>query len=161
MIIFINGTISSGKTTIAKLLQKKVPNTAVVEIDALRDFIEWMPLKKSIPLNLENAVSIIKNFVNKNLNVVVPYPLSQKNYDHLTESLKNFDAKIFVFTLKPNPEELIKGKRGRKLDTWEKDRIKHHTRRGLTKPSFGRFIDNTNQTPEETAEELLRVITEK
>lgn len=158
MIIFINGTISSGKSTVAKLLKKKIPNTVILEIDILRNLIDWVPLEEAVPLNLENAASLIKNFVNRDLNVIVPYPLSQKNYDYLTENLKNLDVKIFVFTLSPEPEELIKGKRGRKLDSWEKERIKYHTKIGLTKPSFGKIIDNTNQSQEETSEIILKLI---
>ena len=155
MIIFINGTISSGKSTIAKLLEKKIPNTVVLEIDVLRNLINWIPLNKAIPLNLENAVSLITNFVKRKLNVIVPYPLSQKNYDYLIKNLKSLDTEILFYTLAPRPEELIKEERGRKLNDWEKERVKYHTKTGLTRPSFGKLIDNTNQTPNETTEVIL------
>ncbi len=82
MIIFINGSINSGKTTIAKLLTEKISNSALLEIDTLRDMIAWMPLDKSIPINLDNAISLISNFSTSGLNVIVPYPLSQKNHDY-------------------------------------------------------------------------------
>ncbi len=86
MIIFLNGSINAGKSTVAKLLTKELPNTALVEIDAFHEMISWMPIEQSIPLNLENAVSVITNFAKKNLNVIIPYPLSQKNYDWNTIS---------------------------------------------------------------------------
>lgn len=158
MIIFINGTISSGKSTIAKLLEKKIPNTVVLEIDALRDLINWMPLEEAIPLNLENAVSLITNFVGHKFNVIVPYPLSEKNHDYLTKNLEGLDTEKYTFTLTPKPEELTKEQRGRKLSDWEKERIQYHTKIGLTAPSFGELIDNTNQTPEETAEVILNFV---
>ena len=161
MIIFINGTISSGKSTVAKLIKKKIPNTVILEIDVLRNLIDWIPLEKAVPINLENAASLIKNFIDKKLNVVVPYPLSQKNYDYLIKELNGVGTEIYTFTLNPNPKELIKSKRGRNLDNWEIDRIKYHTQIGLTKPSFGKIIDNTNQTPEETAEIILKFIKKK
>ncbi len=41
MIIFINGPINSGKTTVAKILSSKIPNTVNVEIDNLHEFIDW------------------------------------------------------------------------------------------------------------------------
>jgi adenylate kinase family enzyme len=161
MVIFINGTISSGKSTVAKLLKKKIPNTVILEIDILRNLIDWVPLEEAVPLNLENAVSIIKNFVNREINVVIPYPLSQKNYNYLIDKLKDLNTKIYTFTLNPNPNELIKGERGRKLDNWEIERIKYHTKIGLIKPSFGITIDNTNQSKEETSEILFNLIKEK
>jgi hypothetical protein len=44
MIIFISGSINAGKSTIAKLLAKQLPNTALMEVDALREMITWMPI---------------------------------------------------------------------------------------------------------------------
>ena len=89
MIIFLNGSINSGKSTVAKLLSKQIPNCALVEIDTLRAMIDWMPIDQSIPFNLENGVSLITNFVKRELNVIVPYPLSQKNYEYMTGHLDN------------------------------------------------------------------------
>ena len=104
MIIFINGSINSGKSTVAKILVEKIPNTAHIEVDDLRHFITWMPLEESISINLENTVSIIKNFSKHNLNSIVTYPLSQKNYDLLMYELKDLNEKIFVFTLNTDLE---------------------------------------------------------
>lgn len=39
MIIFINGSINSGKTTVAKILAREFSNIALVEIDSLREMI--------------------------------------------------------------------------------------------------------------------------
>jgi len=158
MIIFISGTITSGKSTIANLLQKEMPNTVVIEPDKLRDFMRWMPLEEFIPINLENISSLVKNFVKNDLNVVIPNPLSQKNYDFFIENLKNLNTEIYVFTLIPDEKELLKSNRGYKLNNWEKERIKYHKKIGLTNPKFGIKIYSTNQTPEETTEEILKLI---
>ena len=99
MIIFLNGSINAGKTTVAKLLANKIPDTAIVEIDSLRAMIEWMPIEKAVPINLENTISVIKNFTKRNLNIVVPYPLSQKNYDFVVNELKDINIilnKVFI-----------------------------------------------------------------
>ncbi|MEI7477769.1 MAG: hypothetical protein WCJ81_04610 [bacterium] len=87
MIIFISGSINAGKSTIAKLLAEKIPQTANIEIDALRDFIPWLELEKAVPINLENAILLIQNFTKHGYNVVVPYPISQKNYEYVTREL--------------------------------------------------------------------------
>lgn len=158
MIIFINGSINSGKSTVTKLLVKELSNTALIEIDVLREMIEWMPLEEAIPLNLENAVSLIRNFVNKNLNVIVPYPMSQKNYNYMMLSLKDLDAKIFVFTLAPKLEKVLTNRGTRELTDWEIKRIQHHYDTGIHKPNFGEIIDNTEQTPEETVKIILNKI---
>lgn len=71
MIIFINGSINSGKSTVAKILVDKLPKTAHIEVDDLRKAIRWMSLEESIPINLENTASLIKNFVKRGINVIV------------------------------------------------------------------------------------------
>ena len=155
MIIFINGSINSGKTTIAKILVKEFLKTAHIEVDALRRFIKWMPLEESIPINLENTVSIIKNFIKRGINVVVTYPISQMNYDFLINNLKDLNEKIYVFTLNPK-QDIVLTKRGtRALTNKEKERVRYHYKIEINNPSFGEVIDNSNQSPEETVKIIL------
>ena len=139
----------------AKLLVKELPKTALVEIDAFHEMIEWMPIDEAIPLNLENALTVIRNFLNRGLNVIVPYPLSQKNYDHFVSGLKDLDIETHVFTLAPKLEKALTNRGTRELTDWEKGRIQHHYNIGINKPSFGEIIDNTDQTPEKTIKLIL------
>jgi len=155
MIIFLNGSINSGKSTVAKLLIKELPKTALVEIDAFHEMIEWMPIDEAIPLNLENALTVVRNFLNRGLNVIVPYPLSQKNYDYFVAGLKDLDIETHFFTLAPKLEKTLTNRGTRELTDWERQRIQHHYDVGIHKPNFGEIIDNTNQTPEETVKLIL------
>jgi adenylate kinase family enzyme len=155
MIIFLNGSINSGKSTVAKLLVKELPKTALVEIDAFHEMIEWMPIDEAIPLNLENALTVIRNFIARDLNVIVPYPLSQKNYDFFIAGLKDLNIETHVFTLAPKLEKVLTNRGTRELTDWERQRIQHHYDVGIHKPNFGEIIDNTNQTPEETVKLIL------
>ncbi|NCB20336.1 MAG: hypothetical protein EOM88_00215 [Clostridia bacterium] len=154
MIIFINGSINSGKSTVSKIIADKLGNTAVIEIDDLRNFIEWMPLDMAIPINLENALALIGVFINKGLNVIIPYPLSKKNYDYFLKNLTDIDD-IKVFTLSPKLEIALTNRGSRDLDDGEKDRIKYHYEIGINKPDFGVIIDNSNETPDQTVEKIL------
>lgn len=158
MIIFINGSINSGKSTVSKLLSKKIGNCAILEIDELRNFIEWMPLEQSIPLNWENAFLLIRNFVKNKINVIVPYPISQKNYERIINSLNDFKNDIYFFTLNPSLDIVSQNRGERNLDEWERERIKYHYGIGINNPTFGEVIDNSKQTPEETVEEILEKI---
>jgi adenylate kinase family enzyme len=155
MIIFINGSINSGKSTVSKLLSKKIGNCAVLEIDELRNFIEWMPLEQSIPLNWENAFLLIRNFVKNKINVIIPYPISQKNYERIMNSLKDLKGDIYFFTLNPPLEIVLESRGERGLDDWERERIKYHYSIGINNPSFGEIIDNSKQVPEETVGEIF------
>ena len=160
MIIIINGSINSGKTTVAKLLSEKIGDTAHIEVDKLREFIDFMPLDKEvINLCLINAALITKTFVDNNLNVIITYPLTKENYDFLIKELNKLNTKIYTFTLSPDLDKVLKNRGERKLSNWERDRIKHHYDIGIHKPEFESIIiNNTNQTPEETAQEILKQI---
>lgn len=154
MIIFINGSINSGKSTVAKLLAEKIKDTAVVEVDRFHEFIPWMPVAESVLINLENAVLVIRNFYKRGFNVIVPYPLSKRNYEYLMEELKDIAENISIFTLNPELEEVLKNRGSRELTEAEKERIKYHYSMGINNPTFGKVINNTKQTPEETAENI-------
>ena len=159
MIIFINGSINSGKSTVAKLLSKELPKSALLEIDVLHEMIEWMPIDQAVPFNLENASSLIKNFVHRGIDVIVPYPLSEKNYAYFQANLESLAIPIFVFTLAPSLEKALMNRGNRELTEWETERIKHHYNIGIHKPTFGEIIDNSDQTPEETVRDILSKLT--
>lgn len=157
MIIFVNGSINSGKTTVAKELQKMIPKCAVVEIDAFHDFVPWMELKEVLPLNYKNATDVIRNFAQAGLTVIVPYPLSKVRFEELSATLKEFGP-IHAFTLSPDLEAVSKNRGTRVLTNEERERIQYHYKIGINNPGYGKVINNTNQTVDQTAKEILKMI---
>ena len=83
MIIFLSGSINSGKTTIAGLLKKQFPHSAHIEVDTIHDMYDWMPLEDAIPLNLNNTLSLTLNFIKEEMNVIITYPLSRDEMNFL------------------------------------------------------------------------------
>jgi adenylate kinase family enzyme len=160
MIVFLNGSINAGKSTVAKILAKEMKNTALLEIDTFHEMIEWIPIDKAIPINLENALSVIRNFIKREISVIVPYPLSQKNYDYMISGLKDLETDIHIFTLAPRLEKVLANRGTRELNEQEKERIKHHYDIGIPNPTFGEIVDNSGQTPQETADYILSKIHE-
>ncbi|MDD2274683.1 MAG: hypothetical protein PHI91_02640 [Candidatus Pacebacteria bacterium] len=158
MIIFINGSINSGKSTIARLLADKLGNSALLEIDSLRNFIEWMPLEEAIPINLENTVAIIKVFVKNNINVIIPYPLDKENYNYLISELDQFKNDLHTFTLSPRLEVILRNRGSRELTDWERERINYHYNTGINNPDFGIIIDNSEEAPKETVSKILQMV---
>ena len=152
MLIVLNGSINAGKTTTAKMLCQLLPRTAHVEVDALREFIIWMPLEESIPLNLESAVAVTQIFLKHRLNVVLSYPLRAADHAWL---LSQFDVPIHIFTLRP-PLDISQQQRGdRVLSDWEVARIAYHYQTEGANPDLGVVIDNSQMTPEQTARLII------
>jgi Chloramphenicol phosphotransferase-like protein. len=151
--ILVNGSINAGKTTVSRALCLELPRTAHVEVDALRDFVDWMPLEESIALNLSNAAAVAKNFLEHGLNVVVSYPLNREDYLYLKERLEPFP--LFCFTLSPRLEVAQRDRGSRELTEQERERVAFHYGSGIASPNFGVALDNSDLTPEETARAIL------
>lgn len=157
MLIVLNGSINAGKTTTSKMICQLLPRTAHVEVDSIRDFIAWMPLEESIPLNLAGSVAVAKVFLQHGLNVVFSYPLRTEDYVWLNAQ---FDCPIYFFTLRP-PMTISQSQRGaRVLSEWEVSRIAYHYHTDGANPDVGIVIDNSQLTPEQTAREILRCVEE-
>lgn len=149
--------MNAGKTTVAKILVSKIPRTAHVE--KMRQFIEWMPIDESIPYNIQNISSLARNFVSLgNLNVVISYPVSSENFEKIKGSLQDLNVDIFAFTLAPRLD-VVTGNRGtRELKEWEVEQIKKTYAENFQHPTYGTIIDNSEQTPEETANIILKKV---
>jgi len=158
MIIILNVSINSGKSTVAKILQEKTPHTAYVEVDELRRFIDWMDGEKAYPLSVENALLVTKNFVKKDLNVVFTYIIGEDDYKIVQEMLKDVSTNVFIFTFSSDINHTLTNRGSRELTEQELKRIQYHYDIGINNPSFGQIIDNTHQTPKETAEIILKAI---
>lgn len=159
MVIIINGTINSGKTTVAKILLEKLPRTA--HIEKLRQFIEWMSIEESIPYSIKNIICLTRNFVRGGLNVLISYPISSENYRIIEREITDLGQPIFAFTLAPRLEVVTKNRGNRELADWEVERIKKDYSEGFHQPDYGIVIDNSDQTPEETAKDIIKAIKPK
>ncbi len=101
MIILLNGSINAGKSTVSKRLCELLPRTAHVEVDSLRDFISWMPLEESIPINIETSIAVTKVFVRHGLNVIFSYPLRPEDYEILLREFAELGVPVYGVTLRP------------------------------------------------------------
>jgi adenylate kinase family enzyme len=157
-VIFIDGNMNAGKSTVAKLLAKQIDRPAVVEIDELRHFVSWMDVRDTIRLNWENALLLVKNFIKNDFNVIVPYPISIDNYNFIISQLGDIDAKLYFVTLNPPTKVLLKNRGTRRLSGREKIRIGELDQNGIAKQKYGIMIDNSRQKIQETVDEILEYI---
>ena len=158
MVIYIDGPINSGKTTISKLLAKRLANTVHVEIDDLRHFADCLTLDEVIPFALEDAICVTKNWVSRGFNVIVSWPLSPENYRIFSQAMLSAESESTAFTLLPREDVCISNRGHRELESSEVERIRQmYQWRRQTDP-VGLVVDNTEQSPDETAEEILSII---
>lgn len=156
MIIFINGSINSGKSTVGQLLAKKL-KYEFIEFDDIRHTIPEPNIDKALPLVFEKGIKLLNELDKTGASVIVAYPLSQGNYDLLKNKLSTPPR---VVTLSPSLDVVLKDRGDRKLDAAERERIKYHYKIGINSPKFGFTIDNSDLSIEETVHEILELITE-
>lgn len=158
MVIFINGSINAGKSTVSLILQERLGNAALVEVDSLREFISWMPIDDSLPLNHQNALSVIRNFVQAGLHVIVPYPLTKDSYEEIMRGLRDLRVDVAAFTLDPGLDNVLRDRGTRVLSDAERARIRYHYELGIADPGYGKVLDTSNKTPEQTVAEILTAL---
>jgi hypothetical protein len=158
MIIYINGSINAGKSTVASLLARTLPNTIHIEVDSLRNFARCLTLEEAIPFCLEDTAFLTRNWAERKFNVVIDWLISEEDYCRFIHLLGDCPAPVFAFTLAPRLEIALTNRGERELTDREYNRIQFHYSRGIASPAFGTVIDNSDQTPEQTVQEIMNVI---
>ncbi|MFS8159481.1 MAG: hypothetical protein ACMG6E_04570 [Candidatus Roizmanbacteria bacterium] len=157
MLIILNGPINAGKSTIAKLLSEMILNTAHVEVDKIREFISWMEGSEGWNMSFEAAIPLAKKFIEKGLNVIIAYHISKDDYQKIVDELGSSSGDMYAFTLRPTMELLLQNRGSREIGEREINKIKDTYNREMYQ-SHGEIIDNTHQTPEQTAKHIYNKV---
>lgn len=155
MLVFISGSINSGKTTTSKILAQKI-GADFINVDDLNDTIPEFNLATDLDKSMDLAIKTINNCLKNGKSVVANYVIRQKDFDRFKNEINTNEQ--FIITLAPRLE-VAQSKRGdRVLSDWEIKRIKHHYDKGIASPSFGYIIDNSNIDVNETVDKILKII---
>lgn len=155
MMIFISGSINSGKTTTARALADKL-GADFVNVDDLNDTIPGFNLATDLDKSMDLAIKTINESLDKGKDVVANYVVRQKDFDRFASEIHT--DKQHVVTLAPRLEVAQSQRGDRVLTDWEVGRIKHHYDTGIASPKFGYVIDNSELSLEETVETILSKI---
>lgn len=156
MLIFISGSINSGKTTTANALANRL-GAISINVDDLIDSIPNFNLATDLDKSMDLAIEAINKGLAQGRDVVANYVVRQKDFDRFKNEINTKEQ--YVVTLSPRLE-IAQSKRGdRELSEWEVSRIKHHYDRGIASPKFGHIIDNSELTVDETVNSILNLLT--
>jgi len=156
MIIVLDGPINAGKSTIGARLAGRLPHTIHIEVDHLRHFAGGLTLAQAIPYALADAASLATAWTGRGFHVVVSWPIERANLRLMADAAAAGGAPLFVFTLLPRQAVVLSDRGRRALTAAEKERIKEMYA-GLYAAGRGAgiVIDNSDQTPDETAQIIL------
>lgn len=158
MLVFISGSINSGKTATSKAMAKRL-GAVFINVDDLNDTIPNFNLATDLDKSMDLAIQTINSHLDSGSDVVANYVLRQKDFDRLKQEVHT--NKQYVITLAPRLEVAQSQRGERKLTQWEVQRIKHHYDIGIATPEFGHIIDNSDLTIDETVDNILEIINGK
>jgi predicted kinase len=159
----VSGTQGAGKSTVAQALARRFGRGAWVSADALQRMIvsggRWPEgetmsgdAERQLWLRLHHACLLGRSFVAAGISAVIDDIVIGTRLDDLLGMLA---GERFVFVmLTPRLEVVRQREQGRGTALWQQwewldDEIRTRTRR------IGLWLDNSDQTPEETVDEIL------
>ena len=154
MVIYINGSINSGKSTIGRLLARALPKTVHIEVDDLRHFADCLSLSEAIPYCHEDTMTLTRSWLSRGFNVVVTWPVSERMYAVFERETAGIAGPIQMVTLRPSLETALSERGQRQLSDRERARIREQYRPPHIDPGLGEVIDNSHQSPAETLADI-------
>ena len=159
MIIYLDGPINAGKSTVSALLARRMPHTVHIEVDHLRHFANSLTLDQAIPYAFSDAADLTAGWTKRGFHVVVSWPIDRNNHQRLAAALAEAGAPMFTFTLLPRLDIALKDRGQRRLSEQERARIKEmYAGMYAGGRAVGLVIDNSEQTAAETVQTILEHI---
>jgi cytidylate kinase len=155
MLIFISGSINSGKTTTSKLLAERLGWT-YINVDDLTDKVEGFDIYTHLDLAMDLAIEAVNKATDAGKDVVANFVIRKEDYARFEHEI-HARPKVFI-TLSPGLEIALSQRGDRVLTDWEIKRIKAHYDDGIAEPEYGHLVDNSKLTPEETVEQIIRLV---
>src|SRR5215468_817380 len=173
MIVMINGSFGVGKTTIAKLLRRSLPGSAIYDPEwvgfVLKRLPKWIKLNGSgsddyqdIVLWRRSAIAGVRLFrLFAPGPVIVPMAFSRRDYfDEVVRAIEQLDSELRVFCLKASLPTVKKRliERGTEIEgpgaEWIARRIIECAEAHVD-PHFGEPVDTEDRSAREVAEEII------
>lgn len=156
MIIYLDGPINAGKSTVGASLARRLPYAVHIEVDHLRHFASRLTLNQAIPYVLSDAAMLTSEWVKRGFQVIVSWPIERVNYHRFAEDVAGTGAPLFTFTLLPRLDVALKDRGARPLSDREQARIREmYSGMYAGGQEVGFLIDNSDQSPAETAQIIL------
>jgi len=151
IVICLNGPINAGKSTIGRVLASMLPDAEFIEGDD-HGIPEGVPFEEMIARATAWLAGLIAE--KRRSFLVIAYPLRPEDFILLQEAIAKRDARLFVVTLAPPMELVLKDRGERKLDDEERARIREMYDEGYATRDFSDLIVTDIENPDAMARRI-------
>lgn len=156
-IVWLNGTIGSGKSTVGAALGKLLPNARFLDGDDLAG-PEDLPYQIRWRMAVDAAILEVKRG-GGSAALVIAYPLSVCDFRRVRAVAAGARRSLFVVNLAPPIALTLRGRGGRSLDRWEKARVREMWSQGYQRRPFADLtLRNTRPPVGRTARAIVRLL---
>ncbi|MCD9021834.1 AAA family ATPase [Cohnella silvisoli] len=112
-VYIISGPAGAGKSTTSKKIAERLSKSAYIEGDNIDHMViggyekPWLSQYHTDLIWL-NILSLTKNFLNQDHDVVIDYVAFMKNAEYIVNAIREWDVSVKFAILLPNGEELLK-----------------------------------------------------
>lgn len=175
MVILLNGSFGVGKSTVAEILQTKLPGSRVYDPEIVGSILmrlpKWVNLKGRFTDDFQD-IELWRKSVSAGIRytqrmyrgaVIVPMTFDRHDYlNQISDAVRHFDLDLHIFCLCASLETIHQriGKRG-DLDGPGAEWIKRRSAECVSahqNSGFGMPIDTENRSSQAVAEEILACI---
>ncbi len=159
--IWISGSVNSGKSIVATALNKKIRKSVNIECDALRHFATYENLETIGDYISTDALDLAKKWIERGYLPIITWPVYGEGLNKMISYSKKLSIEPVIINLIPSKETAKHNRGERELTEKEINRIEYlYETEDIGNPLMGYSIDNTNQTVEETMDEVMNYISE-
>lgn len=151
VVICLNGPINAGKSTIGRVLADRLPDAEFIEGDD-HGIPEGVPFEEMIAQATAWLAGLIAE--KQRAFLVIAYPLRPEDFALLREASAKRGARLFVVTLAPPMELVLKDRGARRLDDEERARIREMYAEGYASRDFSDMIVTDVESPEVMARRI-------
>ncbi|MDB5589143.1 MAG: hypothetical protein JWP26_4113 [Devosia sp.] len=148
IVVVLNGSINSGKTTTGRALAALLPGARFIDGDD-HGIPESVPFQQMI----DRAVLWVADQITAATEpvLVIAYPMRDSDFAMLQSACATRHARLFVATLAPPLAVALTNRGARELDDGERARIHEMYAEGYPARTFSDIIVTDLATPEQTA----------